>query len=110
MLIGDLLAVRRQAGDVGVEIEMEGYNIPHRDLMPYIWKREVDHSLRGESAEFVMRQPVKLKDLRGVLENLDRFWRTRGPNLSPLIGRAFMSTLMCKNSPPYNLLPTFVPT
>lgn len=83
MTIGDLLDVRRQAGDVGVEIEMEGYNIPHRDLMPFLWKREADHSLRGESAEFVMRHPVKLKELRKALGELGKVLEEGGTEFVP---------------------------
>lgn len=78
MAIKDIIGCRAQRGDVGVEIELEADNIPHHDLIPEIWKREADNSLRGESAEFVLRQPVPIGELGNALEQLDNVFRGYG--------------------------------
>ena len=58
-------------GEIGIEIEMEGENIPNyeRVLMgtQNVWKGERDGSLRGQSVEFVLRRPVPRKDVNTAL-------------------------------------------
>jgi len=70
MSIKNLLGCRQQSGDVGVEIELEADNIPGHDHIPHGWKKEADASLRGESAEFVMRRPVPIGELDTHLREL----------------------------------------
>lgn len=70
MKIKDVLACRSAPGDIGLEIEMEGSNIPHKDYTPPYWRKEVDRSLRGESAEYVLRYPLKIEELREALDSL----------------------------------------
>ena len=74
MAIIDLVGARRQFGDVGVEIEMEGSNIPREDLTPPQWRKEVDPSLRGESAEYVLRRPLNLGELGEAFEALQKMF------------------------------------
>jgi hypothetical protein len=62
-----LLNVPEKDGDVGIEIEVEGSNLPPA---PLGWRKERDASLKAaESAEYVMRSPVPIAELR---ESLDR--------------------------------------
>lgn len=56
------------AGDVGVEIEVEGLRLPQGDKY---WRREQDGSLRGaENAEYVLRTPLTLHQLKMALKSL----------------------------------------
>ena len=57
------------AGDVGVEIEVEGRRLPPGSKY---WRREVDGSLRGpENAEYVLTQPLTLPQLAIALKSLE---------------------------------------
>lgn len=63
--------LRRQyktSGDVGIEIEVEGSNLPRVERF---WKNEEDGSLRGESREYVLEKPMTLKEARVALSYLD---------------------------------------
>jgi hypothetical protein len=83
MTIKNLIGCREQSGDVGVEIELEADNIPHGDFMPEMWKKEVDASLRGESAEFVLRRPVKLSQLDEAFQSLQNTFDQAGTSPRP---------------------------
>lgn len=83
MTIKNIIGCKKEVGDVGVEIEIEANNIPHRDLMPPMWKREVDNSLRGESAEFVLRHPLKLDELDQAFQDLQAVLDANGTVLRP---------------------------
>lgn len=68
--VSDKLGLRphqMKEGLLGVEVEVEGINLPYLDGD---WRTENDHSLRGESREYVMREPRSLADTHSVLENL----------------------------------------
>lgn len=58
----------KTAGDVGIEIEVEGRGLPHLEKF---WKNEEDGSLRGESREYVLEKPMTLKEARLALSYLD---------------------------------------
>lgn len=59
----------KTAGDVGIEIEVEGRNLP---FVEKFWRNEQDGSLRGEeSREYVLAEPLSLKDARLALAYLD---------------------------------------
>lgn len=62
-------------GDVGVEIEVEGHNLP-----PAVkgWRREADGSLRGESAEYVLAKPLTTAELKVALKELARQYERHG--------------------------------
>lgn len=71
MKIVDVLGTRPVSGDVGIEIELEADNIPSGDDVCKYWRRETDASLRGESAEFVMRVPMNIDKLDLAFSELD---------------------------------------
>lgn len=55
-------------GDVGIEIEVEGVRLPHTEKY---WRMEKDGSLRGpENMEYVLAQPMSLKDAKKALKYL----------------------------------------
>lgn len=83
MKISQLLACPPQMGDIGLEIEMEGENIPHKDLTPHSWRKEVDASLRGESAEYVLRKPLSLDNTMRALEDLQAMFDLCGTTFTP---------------------------
>lgn len=71
MLVKDILRLRRvPAGDIGIEIEAEGENLPRAVRN---WVAVPDGSLRGEDQiEFVLDQPVKRENLNAVLDDLHK--------------------------------------
>lgn len=66
---------RKVEGDLGVEIEVEGHNLPGAMAM---WRREEDGSLRGESAEYVLKKPVTVEGLKKALSILDKAYVDMG--------------------------------
>ena len=68
---------RKRAGEVGIEIEVEGSNI-FVNKMEH-WKVIRDGSLRGkESAEYVLTSPVKRKEIPKVLKYIKNIWKENG--------------------------------
>lgn len=66
-------------GEVGVEIEMEGENeFPYRGNLEKYWRATEDGSLRGYSAEYVMKQPLELKDVPEALDILSKAIERKG--------------------------------
>jgi hypothetical protein len=64
--IKEILHLNEVEGDVGVEIEVEGYSLPEGPI-PY-WRVDTDGSLKAEEAyEYVLKKPVKIEDLKGRL-------------------------------------------
>lgn len=56
-------------GDVGIEIEVEGKNLPH---VAKYWRNEKDGSLRGEeSMEYVLSKPSTMKEAHLALKYLE---------------------------------------
>lgn len=63
-------------GDLGIEIEVEGANLPDA---PKYWRREEDGSLRGEeNAEYVFRKPLTLDQTYAALEQLGAAYKENG--------------------------------
>lgn len=57
-------------GLFGVEIEVEGANLPrNRESVAFdaVWRVEKDGSLRGESAEYVFRKPLSFEQARDAI-------------------------------------------
>jgi hypothetical protein len=73
--IVDLLGVKPQEGDVGVEIEVEGVDLPV-DIRG--WAAVHDGSLRGESLEYVLKRPVPIKDLPEPLDRISKAYKACG--------------------------------
>jgi hypothetical protein len=66
--IGNILKVDPKEGHIGVEIEVEGANLPRGTNH---WRKDNDPSLRGnENAEYVLKNPVKVQDLNAVFKEL----------------------------------------
>lgn len=65
---------RLTKGDVGIELEYEGANLPQTGFEQY-WVKTADGSLRGESAEFVLRRPVFLNEVDEALKVLSEAFK-----------------------------------
>lgn len=68
----------KTAGDVGIEIEVEGRNLPYPEKY---WKREQDGSLRGESAEYVLVKPLSLDQAAIALKSLAIDYKKAGAEI-----------------------------
>lgn len=63
-----------QAGEVGIEIEVEGKNLPgySKEMPPPPWLYKPDGSLRGdEQGEYVLNKPIQFKE---VSQSLTKLW------------------------------------
>lgn len=67
MKVKEWFRVRPRQGDVGIEIEAEGHNLPHTGEY---WNVTHDGSLRGESLEYVLKRPMSLPEARKALDYL----------------------------------------
>lgn len=81
--IVEILGVRGQTGDVGVEIEVEADNLPHPDTVSDYWRTERDNSLRGHSAEFVLNRPYNLDKVEAALDKLSEQFTVHGTRVRP---------------------------
>lgn len=58
----------KTAGHVGIEIEVEGINLPN--FQNALWHCDMDGSLRGESMEYILNRPVDVDLIEDALGNL----------------------------------------
>jgi hypothetical protein len=63
----ELLVLNKQSGDFGIEIEVEGRNLP--DVDNAYWKTEADGSLRN-GKEYIFKKPLALKFVPKMLRIL----------------------------------------
>lgn len=69
MNVKEYFGLRPTDGDVGIEIEVEGTNLP---AAPQGWRREHDGSLRGaENGEYVLHKPVNQGDMRAAVKRIE---------------------------------------
>lgn len=73
--IRQILGFDKTEGCLGVEIEVEGVNLPEP---PHTWRKERDGSLRGESAEYVLHEPHTLKGCLFALDYLQDCYKACG--------------------------------
>jgi len=73
MSVLDVYGMKKKAGEVGIEIETEGANLP--DNLQYHWDVKGDGSLRatkGTPYEYVLRSPVARDKVSEVLRYLNK--------------------------------------
>jgi hypothetical protein len=71
--VGAIFGKTTTKGDIGIEIEIEGRNLPHEEVTEYApqWKYVIDHSLRGEdNGEYVLKKPIKFGNVPDALKSL----------------------------------------
>ncbi len=72
--IREVIGVPAVAGDIGIEIEVEGTKLP-KDLDPLIWRTDTDGSLKGpENYEYVMPLPTSLREAFAALDYLQAMY------------------------------------
>lgn len=70
LVLKELGIKKEEFGDIGLEIEVEGRNLPR--LAKY-WRNEQDGSLKGEeTAEYVLSKPSDLNGVRTALDYLNK--------------------------------------
>ena len=76
--IESMLRVKPVAGEIGLEIEVEGNSFRKQDI-PAPWKYVKDGSLRGEdNAEYIFKKPLKFEDVPAALDSLWEMFRQDG--------------------------------
>lgn len=83
MNISTILNLRESSltkGDVGIEIELEGDNLPSGEQVHPHWRREHDGSLRPspDAAEYVFRKPLKAAKAKEALDLMQEKFREMG--------------------------------
>lgn len=73
--IHEIFGSRKAEGQVGVEIEVEGINLPGRASG---WNAVPDGSLRNGGMEYVTNGAVTLEKLKSLLDNLDKQFKDVG--------------------------------
>ena len=70
MKIKDYFGLRNPGGEIGLELEVEGKNLPNFRDTPF-WVRVPEGSLRGpENAEYILKFPVERKKVYTALSEL----------------------------------------
>ena len=77
MNIKDLFGLVHTPGSIGIEVEIEGENLP-MNLVGADWRMEHDGSLRDEAMEYVFNGPVDLRETYKRLDQLDKAFKRRG--------------------------------
>lgn|ERR1700749_980258 len=90
------LGIRKaEAGDIGLEIEVEGARLPR--LADY-WRNETDGSLKGEeSMEYVLAKPGKLEDVRKALDYLELCYRSCGSRVDDTVRAGVHVHINCQH-------------
>lgn len=79
-------------GSIGIEIEVEGRNLPRGTVIQdrsmaeateAVWNTHEDGSLRGESAEYVLSQPITIEELEPSVQKLWDHLSREGTTLRP---------------------------
>lgn len=74
-VLKEMKILKEVHGDLGIEIEVEGINLP---IATKIWRNEEDGSLKGESREFVLKKPGSLEEVKAALDYLDKLYIEAG--------------------------------
>lgn len=64
-----LLVAEEQAGDYGIEVEIEGILAP---IDTRVWRSEADNSLRNGGMEYVMNAPLPLNKVEDAMSQLKK--------------------------------------
>jgi hypothetical protein len=76
MLVVDAFKRTPMPGDVGLEIEVEGSDLPPTNTGSTYWRITKDNSLRGvDNREFVFKKPLSLSYIRDALKELEGLFK-----------------------------------
>src|SRR6185312_6435929 len=90
--IATLMRTKKVAGDIGIEIEVEGNKFPKHEydgrnavnpeFIPSQWKYHKDGSLRGnDNAEYVFAKPLKFSEVNKAIDDLWDMFEKYGSKL-----------------------------
>jgi hypothetical protein len=104
----------RTDGKFGVEIEVEGKELPHKredHLFDNLWKVERDGSLKGQfdNLEYVMRVPLSLDGVKDSVAALERRYQEKGSVVDETVRAGVHVHLNIQNYSPLELM-TFATT
>jgi hypothetical protein len=104
----------RTDGKFGVEIEVEGANLPTRyedPIFDAFWKVERDGSLKGkfDNLEYVMRKPLSLDGVKDSVAALERRYQEKGSVVDETVRAGVHVHLNIQNYSPLELM-TFATT
>lgn len=84
--VKDYFDLSATPGDVGIEIEMESRNpVPYDGTYTDKWRVEEDHSLRGYSAELVLKRPVPFEEVPKLMAKLKKQLKAAEVDIKPTI-------------------------
>lgn len=72
----ELTRTNKCAGEIGLEIEVEGTNLPR--ALSNLWRVDKDGSLRGESFEYVLAKPLSVNMVQKALNHLEEAYKHCG--------------------------------
>jgi hypothetical protein len=104
----------RTDGKFGVEIEVEGQNLPYKredNLFDQLWKVERDGSLKGrfDNLEYVMRVPLSLDGVKDSVAALERRYQEKESVIDETVRAGVHVHLNVQNYLPLELM-TFATT
>lgn len=72
MIISEIIGSKKwpKGNDLGLEIEVEGRNLPVESVGAWLWTR--DGSLRGEALEYISKSPRSLEEISSDLDVLNK--------------------------------------
>ena len=83
--VSEFFETKNTKGALGIEIEVEGSNLPpDSSLQPY-WHGTHDGSLRGECREYVFNKPLSLKDTAAALQHMQTVFTVNRTTINPSI-------------------------
>lgn len=77
--VSELFNHKKYEGDLGIEIEIEGDNLPR---IVKGWRCEDDGSLRGESCEYVTSTPLKIDTIDLTIDELKKSFYKKGGTIN----------------------------
>lgn len=84
--VRDIFELKRTMGRIGLEIEVEGSNLPTPSYtgknFNRFWRVERDGSLRGESYEYVLNNPIPPAQVRTALRALEVAYEREGSRVN----------------------------
>lgn len=83
--VSEFFRTKPVKGDLGIEIEVEGQNLPPDEEFTPEWRATNDSSLRGESREYVFAKPLTLVQSQLALAKMQKVFLANKTTLIPSI-------------------------
>lgn len=83
MKVAQFASVEPVSGDVGIEIEVEAKGLPPNRNIPLFWAAKPDPSLRGESMEYILKEPMSIDGAKLAVGQLTSCFEKVGTKILP---------------------------